>query len=81
MAIEASWCAAVRVLMGAVLIPDFTRVRTLIAALEDPEKRSQEVYQQGQWERGGYLRGAYSPLDSRDDMLITRRPHALPGWF
>jgi hypothetical protein len=35
---------------------DFTRVRALMAALEDPAKRKAEVYKQGQWERGGYLR-------------------------
>ena len=36
---------------------DFARVRALLAALEDPVKRSAEVYVQGNWERGGYLKG------------------------
>jgi hypothetical protein len=36
---------------------DFPRVRILFAGLEDPAKRSAEVYVQGHWERGGYLRG------------------------
>jgi len=44
---------------GWLLKPlDFSRVRKLMAALEDPSKRSEEVYVQGHWERGGYLRDA-----------------------
>lgn len=43
---------------GWLLKPlDFGRVRDLFKALEDPVKRRQEMYVQGQWERGGYLRG------------------------
>ena len=43
---------------GWLLKPlDFSRVRVMLAALEDPQKRTQELYQQGHWERGGYLRG------------------------
>jgi len=42
---------------GWLLKPlDFPRVRVLFAGLEDPAKRSAEVYVQGQWEKGGYLR-------------------------
>ncbi|ORY31988.1 hypothetical protein BCR39DRAFT_504567 [Naematelia encephala] len=42
---------------GWLLKPlDFSRVRALLAALDDPEKRSAERYVQGHWERGGYLR-------------------------
>ena len=43
---------------GWLLKPlDFTRVRDLFKALQDPEKRKAEVYRQGQWERGGYFHG------------------------
>ena len=43
---------------GWLLKPlDFTRVRTLLAGLQDPAKRDNEVYVSGQWERGGYFRG------------------------
>ncbi|WVW81624.1 hypothetical protein I302_103619 [Kwoniella bestiolae CBS 10118] len=43
---------------GWLLKPlDFSRVRVLLAALEDPVKRSAEVYVNGHWEKGGYLRG------------------------
>jgi hypothetical protein len=35
---------------------DFSRVRALLSALEDKDLRSVEVYVQGHWERGGYLR-------------------------
>lgn len=43
---------------GWLLKPlDFTRVRSLLAALQDPAKRDTEVYVQGHWERGGYFRG------------------------
>ncbi|WWD05979.1 hypothetical protein V865_004064 [Kwoniella europaea PYCC6329] len=50
---------------GWLLKPlDFARVRVLLAALEDPVKRSAEVYVQGQWEKGGYLRDAPSPSSS-----------------
>ncbi|WWC66984.1 uncharacterized protein I206_100891 [Kwoniella pini CBS 10737] len=52
---------------GWLLKPlDFARVRTLLAALEDPAKRSAEVYEQGHWEKGGYLRAAPSPSSSPD---------------
>ena len=45
---------------GWLLKPlDFNRVRLLLLALEDPAKRSKEVYQQGKWEKGGYLRGEF----------------------
>lgn len=33
-----------------------------MAGLEDPVKRSAEVYVQGHWEKGGYLRGMLIPL-------------------
>ncbi|WWC85641.1 uncharacterized protein L201_000507 [Kwoniella dendrophila CBS 6074] len=50
---------------GWLLKPlDFARVRVLLSALEDPVKRSAEVYEQGQWEKGGYLRDAPSPVPS-----------------
>jgi CheY-like chemotaxis protein len=53
---------------GWLLKPlDFTRVRDLFKALEDPEKRKSEVYRQGQWERGGYSHGM-SPSGSILDM-------------
>jgi CheY-like chemotaxis protein len=39
------------------VILDFARVRALLAALQNPQKRSDEVYVQGHWERGGYLKG------------------------
>ena len=43
---------------GWLLKPlDFSRVRIILAALETPAKRAQEVYVQGNWERGGFLRG------------------------
>jgi CheY-like chemotaxis protein len=43
---------------GWLLKPlDFGRVRELFKALQDPSKRNQEVYVQGQWERGGYFYG------------------------
>lgn len=38
---------------------DFNRVRALIKALQDDERRAAEVYVQGHWERGGYFRGEY----------------------
>lgn len=53
---------------GWLLKPlDFPRVRKLLAALEDPQSRSEEVYAQGHWERGGYLRGGelFSSLHRR----------------
>ncbi|KAL1409609.1 hypothetical protein Q8F55_003604 [Vanrija albida] len=44
---------------GWLLKPlDFNRVRKLLAALEDRDKRRVEVYSPGHWERGGYFRGA-----------------------
>jgi len=44
---------------GWLLKPlDFGRVRVLLSALEDPEKRSAEVHVQGHWERGGFLKDA-----------------------
>ncbi|WRT63488.1 uncharacterized protein IL334_000393 [Kwoniella shivajii] len=50
---------------GWLLKPlDFARVRALFAGLEDPAKRSAEVYEQGQWEKGGYLKDAPSPVPS-----------------
>ncbi|WVR03334.1 hypothetical protein IAU60_000325 [Kwoniella sp. DSM 27419] len=50
---------------GWLLKPlDFARVRVLFAGLESPEKRSAEVYVQGHWEKGGYLRDAPSPAVS-----------------
>jgi len=46
---------------GWLLKPlDFTRVRDLFKALQNPEKRKAEVYRQGQWERGGYFHGMSS---------------------
>jgi len=33
--------------------------------LEDVEKRSAEVYVQGHWEKGGYLRGELVRLETR----------------
>jgi CheY-like chemotaxis protein len=43
---------------GWLLKPlDFGRVRELLLALQNPLKRNQEVYVQGQWERGGYFYG------------------------
>ncbi|WVF66288.1 hypothetical protein IAT40_001028 [Kwoniella sp. CBS 6097] len=52
---------------GWLLKPlDFARVRVLFAGLEDPVKRSAEVYQQGYWEKGGYLRDAPSPSSTPD---------------
>ena len=44
---------------------DFTRVRTLLGCLQDPSKRSKEVYVSGQWERGGFFRGERFPKMSR----------------
>lgn len=38
-------------------IIDFSRVRAILEGLESSEKRVAEVYQQGNWERGGYLKG------------------------
>ncbi|WWD22241.1 hypothetical protein CI109_106732 [Kwoniella shandongensis] len=50
---------------GWLLKPlDFARVRVLFAGLEDPAKRSAEVYVQGQWEKGGYLKDVASPMPS-----------------
>ncbi|KAK8845299.1 hypothetical protein IAR55_006012 [Kwoniella newhampshirensis] len=50
---------------GWLLKPlDFARVRVLFAGLENPAKRSAEVYVQGQWEKGGYLRDSASPYPS-----------------
>ncbi|OCF33164.1 hypothetical protein I316_05209 [Kwoniella heveanensis BCC8398] len=50
---------------GWLLKPlDFARVRILFAGLEDPAKRSAEVYQQGHWEKGGYLRDAPAPAST-----------------
>lgn len=41
---------------GWLLKPlDFNRVRKILAALENPEKRTAEVHVQGQWERGGFF--------------------------
>lgn len=43
---------------GWLLKPlDFSRVRAILEGLESSEKRAAEVYQQGNWERGGYLKG------------------------
>ncbi|TYJ55053.1 hypothetical protein B9479_004276 [Cryptococcus floricola] len=43
---------------GWLLKPlDFSRVRAILAGLQDPSKRSEEVYKQGNWEAGGYFRG------------------------
>ncbi len=44
---------------------DFSRVRRLLLGLEDVEKRSAEVYVQGHWEKGGYLRGELVRLETR----------------
>ncbi|WVQ93907.1 hypothetical protein IAU59_000985 [Kwoniella sp. CBS 9459] len=53
---------------GWLLKPlDFVRVRVLLSALEDPVKRSAEVYQQGHWEKGGYLKDAPSPTRTPDN--------------
>jgi light-regulated signal transduction histidine kinase (bacteriophytochrome)/CheY-like chemotaxis protein len=42
---------------GWLLKPlQFNRLRSLLAALLDGEKRAAELYQPGQWERGGYFR-------------------------
>lgn len=47
---------------GWLLKPlDFSRVRVLLAGLQNPDKRDAEVYVQGQWERGGYF---YSEFDT-----------------
>ncbi|ODN75792.1 hypothetical protein, variant [Cryptococcus amylolentus CBS 6039] len=43
---------------GWLLKPlDFSRMRAILAGLQDPSKRSEEVYKQGNWEAGGYFRG------------------------
>lgn len=43
---------------GWLLKPlDFNRLRALLGALLDSDKRAAEIYRQGQWERGGYFRG------------------------
>ncbi|WOO79622.1 Phytochrome-like protein cph1 [Vanrija pseudolonga] len=43
---------------GWLLKPlEFGRVRKLLSALEDTDKRRDEVYSPGNWERGGYFRG------------------------
>lgn len=36
---------------------DFSRVRAILEGLENSDKRAAEVYRQGNWERGGYLKG------------------------
>ncbi len=36
---------------------DFNRVRIMLKGLHDPTVRAAEVYKQGHWEEGGYLRG------------------------
>lgn len=35
---------------------DFSRVRAILEGLENSDKRAAEVYRQGNWERGGYLK-------------------------
>lgn len=35
---------------------DFSRARALLKGLQDQDRRSAEVYVQGQWEKGGYFR-------------------------
>lgn len=48
---------------GWLLKPlQFNRMRALLAALMDGEKRAQEIYQPGQWERGGYFRDGRKSL-------------------
>ncbi|KAE8542982.1 hypothetical protein D1P53_000469 [Cryptococcus gattii VGV] len=43
---------------GWLLKPlDFSRVRAILEGLENSDKRAAEVYRQGNWERGGYLKG------------------------
>ncbi|WVQ76469.1 hypothetical protein IAR50_006137 [Cryptococcus sp. DSM 104548] len=39
---------------------NFSRIRTILAGLQDPAKRLEEVYKQGHWEAGGYFRGPAS---------------------
>ncbi|BEI90223.1 uncharacterized protein CcaverHIS019_0302930 [Cutaneotrichosporon cavernicola] len=45
---------------GWLLKPlQFNRLRALLAALIDSEKRVQEIYRPGEWERGGYFRDGW----------------------
>ncbi|BEJ13265.1 hypothetical protein CspHIS471_0304390 [Cutaneotrichosporon sp. HIS471] len=45
---------------GWLLKPlQFNRLRALLAALMDSEKRVQEIYRPGAWERGGYFRDGW----------------------
>jgi hypothetical protein len=61
---------------GWLLKPlDFGRVRELLRGLQNPEKRNQEVYQQGQWERGGYFHGTFT-CDISGQLLISPAPTA-----
>lgn len=46
-------------------------MRALLAALQNPQKRSDEVYVQGHWERGGYLRGEFG--SGLREVLAPRR--------
>ncbi|ODO01841.1 hypothetical protein L198_02568 [Cryptococcus wingfieldii CBS 7118] len=50
---------------GWLLKPlDSSRMRAILAGLQDPSKRSEEVYKQGNWEAGGYFRGPESASSS-----------------
>ena len=41
---------------GWILKPiDFKRLKTLMRGATDPQLRANEIYQPGQWERGGWL--------------------------
>lgn len=42
--------------------------------LEDVEKRSAEVYVQGHWEKGGYLRGEWSGSRRGCLLIVSRCP-------
>lgn len=57
---------------GWLLKPlDFNRVRKILAALENSEKRMAEVHVQGQWERGGFFHAPpdRSPALQRGDKV------------
>lgn len=59
---------------GWMLKPiDFKRMLHILAGISEPEKRAEDAYQRGQWERGGWLNGELGKRDvshCRDANLV-----------
>lgn len=68
---------------GWILKPiDFKRVGVFLEGIVDENIRNQEVYEPGQWERGGWLqrRPVASPADTKaaeEPASLVRRPRVI----